>query len=166
MNEKWRTLLISVLTPSGIMSGISLAVLWGYFSRMDRLDVFFEIINVNSVFSLFFFAVVLSLLSLIVIFFVVSILMAIFIPQDVSNLPDYGKIKSNFFLILMLSGLFPMVFVFVFYYFLDVSQIVKEYSTWFSMLSIGVITILLSFMLNRKRLDDIGLANNLVFLIV
>lgn len=31
MNQKWKTLLISVLTPSGIISGIALTVLWGYF---------------------------------------------------------------------------------------------------------------------------------------
>jgi len=154
MNEKWKTLLISVLTPSGIISGVSLTVLWGYFSRMDRLDVFFEVINVNSIFSIIFFAVILSLLLLIIIFFVTSILMAIIIPQDVKNLPDYDKIKRNTFLILIFSGLFPMAFIFLFYYALDVSQIVKNYSAWISMLSIGTITILLSFLTNRKRLEN------------
>ncbi|MCM7444623.1 hypothetical protein M8S17_23090, partial [Enterobacter hormaechei] len=38
MNQKWKTLLISVLTPSGIISGIALTVLWGYFSRLDGND--------------------------------------------------------------------------------------------------------------------------------
>lgn len=47
MNQKWKTLLISVLTPSGIISGIALTVLWGYFSRLDRLDVFFEVMSIK-----------------------------------------------------------------------------------------------------------------------
>lgn len=163
MNEKWKTLLISVLTPSGIFSGVSLTVLWGYFSRMDRLDVFFEVININSIFSLIFFAVILSLGSLIIIFFVTSILMAVVIPQDVKNLPDYDKIKSNLFLILIFSGLFPMVFIFLFYYVMDVSQALKNYSAWISMLSIGTITILLSFLTNRKRLEkNISIKNSRV----
>jgi hypothetical protein len=46
------TLLISVLTPSGIISGIALTVLWGYFSRLDRLDVFFEVMSIKSLFAL------------------------------------------------------------------------------------------------------------------
>jgi hypothetical protein len=41
MYQKWKTLLISALTSSGIISGIAMTVLWEYFSCIDRLDVFF-----------------------------------------------------------------------------------------------------------------------------
>ena len=43
MNQKWKTLIVSVLTPSSIISGIALIVIWGYFSRLDRLDIFFDV---------------------------------------------------------------------------------------------------------------------------
>ena len=47
MNQKWKTLIVSVLTPSSIISGIALIVLWGYFSRLDRLDIFFDVMNIK-----------------------------------------------------------------------------------------------------------------------
>ena len=34
MNKKWKTLLISVLTSSGIISVITMTVPWGYFSSL------------------------------------------------------------------------------------------------------------------------------------
>lgn len=68
MNQKWKTLLISVLTPSGIISGIALTVLWGYFSRLDRLDVFFDVMSIKSIFVLVFLAATLSLAFLLIIF--------------------------------------------------------------------------------------------------
>lgn len=153
MNEKWRTLLISVLTPSGIITAISLFVMWGYFSRLNRLDVFFEVMNIHSIFALIFCAVILSLLFLLLIFFVTSMLMAVVIPQDVSNLPGYDKMKTNFLSVLMIAGLFPMAFIYIFYYALDLSQAVKDYSAWISMLSIGLMTVLVSALINRKHLE-------------
>lgn len=154
MNEKWKTVLISVLTPSGIISVISLTVLWGYFSRLDRLDVFFEVMDIKSIFALVFCAVIISLIFLMLVFFVISILMTIVIPQDVSNLPNYDKIKSNFLILLMISGLFPMVFVYFFYYVFNVGQTVKDYSAFLSLLSIGLMSIISSGILNRKYIED------------
>ncbi|NUV26168.1 hypothetical protein MS6204_05142 [Escherichia coli] len=49
MNQKWKTLIISLLTPSSIISGIALIVLWGYFSRLGRLDIFFDVMNIKSI---------------------------------------------------------------------------------------------------------------------
>ncbi len=98
MNQKWKTLLISVLTPSGIISGIALTVLWGYFSRLDRLDVFFEVMSIKSLFAMVCCAAVFSLAILLFIFFIISIFMPIIIPLDINNLPTYNKIQNNFFI--------------------------------------------------------------------
>lgn len=49
MNQKWKTLIISLLTPSSIISGFALIVLWGYFSRLGRLDIFFDVMNIKSI---------------------------------------------------------------------------------------------------------------------
>lgn len=153
MNEKWRTLLISVLTPSGFITAISLFVMWGYFSRLNRLDVFFEVMNIQNIFALIFCAVILSLIFLLLIFFVTSILMAVVIPQDVSNLPGYDRMRTNFLLVLMIAGLFPMAFIYIFYYALNLSQAVKDYSAWISMFSIGLMTVVVSALINRKYLE-------------
>lgn len=153
MNQKWKTVLISVLTPSSIISGIALAILWGYFSRIDRLDVFFEVMNIKSIFLLIFFAAVFSLAILLLIFFVISIFIPVVIPSDISNLVSYNKIQNNFLTTLMLSGFFPMVFIYFFYYALNVSEEVKNNSFWLSMLSIGLLTIAIAVILNRKHLE-------------
>lgn len=61
MNQKWKTLIISLLTPSSIISGIALIVLWGYFSRLGRLDIFFDVMNIKSILVLVCCATILSL---------------------------------------------------------------------------------------------------------
>ncbi len=163
MNQKWKTLLISVLTPSGIISGIALTVLWGYFSRLDRLDVFFEVMSIKSLFAMVCCAAVFSLAILLFIFFIISIFMPIIIPLDINNLPTYNKIQNNFLSILMLSGLFPMAFIYVFYYAFDFSQAVKNNSGWLSLLSIGVLTIIISCLISRKYLEhDLSIKNTKV----
>lgn len=153
MNEKWRVLLISVLTPSGVITAVSLFVIWGYFSRLNRLDVFFEVMNIQSIFALIFCAVILSLLFLLSIFFVSSVFMAVVIPQDVNNLPGYDKMKTNFLSVLMIAGLFPTTFIYIFYYALDLSQGVKDNSAWISMFGIGLMTVVVSALINRKHLE-------------
>lgn len=68
MNQKWKTLIVSVLTPSGIISGIALIVLWGYFNRLDRLDIFFDVMNIKSILVLVCCATILSLIIIMIIF--------------------------------------------------------------------------------------------------
>ncbi|VCW48479.1 hypothetical protein BANRA_05036 [Escherichia coli] len=71
MNQKWKTLIVSVLTPSSIISGIALIVLWGYFSRLDRLDIFFDVMNIKSILVLVCCTTILSLI-MIILFFITS----------------------------------------------------------------------------------------------
>ncbi len=96
MNQKWKTLIVSVLTPSSIISGIALIVLWGYFSRLDRLDIFFDVMNIKSILVLVCCATILSLIMIIFIFFITSFFIPIVIPYDIKNLPAYNKIQGNF----------------------------------------------------------------------
>lgn len=79
--------------------------------------------------------------------------MTVVIPQDVSNLPGYDKIKTNFLSVLMIAGLFPMAFIYIFYYALDLSQAVKDNSAWISMFGIGLMTVVVSALINRKHLE-------------
>ncbi|EAV4565498.1 hypothetical protein E4N01_23380, partial [Salmonella enterica] len=73
MNQKWVALIMSILTPPGIMSGFALIVLWGYFSRLDRLDVFFDVMNTNNILTLVFYASVFSFILMFFIFLINSI---------------------------------------------------------------------------------------------
>lgn len=96
MNQKWKTLIISLLTPSSIISGIALIVLWGYFSRLGRLDIFFDVMNIKSILVLVCCATILSLAMIVFIFFITSFFIPVVIPQDINNLPAYNKIQGNF----------------------------------------------------------------------
>ncbi|NUF58623.1 hypothetical protein HL263_22910 [Escherichia coli] len=81
MNQKWKTLIISLLTPSSIISGIALIVLWGYFSRLGRLDIFFDVMNIKSILVLVCCATILSLAMIVFIFFITSFFIPVVIPQ-------------------------------------------------------------------------------------
>lgn len=161
MNQKWKTLLISVLTPSGIISGIALTVLWGYFSRLDRLDVFFEVMSIKSIFILVFLAAMFSLALLLFIFFVISLFIPLVIPPDMNNLPGYEKIQNNLLTVLMIAGVLPVIFIYIFYYVLNVSQTVKDYSGWISMISIVLVAVIISALMTRKHLEqDLSFKNS------
>ncbi len=161
MNQKWKTLIVSVLTPSSIISGIALIVLWGYFSRLDRLDIFFDVMNIKSILVLVCCTTILSLIMIIFIFFITSFFIPIVIPYDIKNLPAYNKIQGNFLSVMMLSGLFPMAFIYVLYCAFDFDQSVKDNSGWLSILSIGVLIVVISAIINTRYLEyDLSFKNN------
>ncbi|EDC5905052.1 hypothetical protein GAT56_20940 [Salmonella enterica] len=161
MNQKWKTLIISLLTPSSIISGIALIVLWGYFSRLGRLDIFFDVMNIKSILMLVCCATILSLAMIVFIFFTTSFFIPVVIPQDINNLPAYNKIQGNFLSVMMLSGMFPMGFIYVLYCAFDFDQNVKDNSGWLSIASMGVLIAVILAIVNKRYLEyDLSFKNN------
>ncbi len=161
MNQKWKTLIISLLTPSSIISGIALIVLWGYFSRLGRLDIFFDVMNIKSILVLVCCATILSLAMIVFIFFLTSFFIRLVIPQDINNLPAYNKIQGNFLSVMMLSGMFPMAFIYVLYCAFDFDQNVKDNSGWLSIASMGVLIAVILAIVNKRYLEyDLSFKNN------
>lgn len=161
MNQKWKTLIISLLTPSSIISGIALIVLWGYFSRLGRLDIFFDVMNIKSILVLVCCATILSLAMIVFIFFTTSFFIPVVIPQDINNLPAYNKIQGNFLSVMMLSGMFPMAFIYVLYCTFDFDQNVKDNSGWLSIASMGVLIAVILAIVNKRYLEyDLSFKNN------
>ena len=159
MNQKWKTIIIS----SSIISGIAFIVLWGYFSRLDRLDIFFDVMNIKSILVLVCCATILSLAMIVFIFFITSFFIPIVIPQDINNLPAYNKIQGNFLSVMMLSGMFPMAFIYVLYCAFDFDQSVKDNSGWLSILSMGALIVVISAIINKRYLEcDLSFKNNKV----
>ncbi|EJL8248343.1 hypothetical protein NM174_004754 [Escherichia coli] len=161
MNQKWKTLIISLLTPSSIISGIALIVLWGYFNRLGRLDIFFDVMNIKSILVLVCCATILSLAMIVFIFFTTSFFIPVVIPQDINNLPAYNKIQDNFLSVMMLSGMFPMAFIYVLYCAFDFDQNVKDNSGWLSIASMGVLIAVILAIVNKRYLEyDLSFKNN------
>ena len=161
MNQKWKTLIISLLTPSSIMSGIALIVLCGYFSRLGRLDIFFDVMNIKSILVLVCCATILSLAMIVFIFFITSFFIPVVIPQDINNLPAYNKIQGNFLSVMMLSGMSPMAFIYVLYCAFDFDQNVKDNSGWLSIASMGVLIAVILAIVNKRYLEyDLSFKNN------
>ena len=161
MNQKWKMLIISLLTPSSIISGIALIVLWGYFSRLGRLDIFFDVMNIKSILVLVCCATILSLAMIVFIFFITSFFIPVVIPQDINNLPAYNKIQGNFLSVMMLSGMFPMAFIYVLYCAFDFDQNVKDNSGWLSIASMGVLIAVILAIVNKRYLEyDLSFKNN------
>ncbi|HAV7760571.1 TPA: hypothetical protein JK814_004235 [Escherichia coli] len=161
MNQKWKTLIILLLTPSSIISGIALIVLWGYFSRLGRLDIFFDVMNIKSILVLVCCATILSLAMIVFIFFITSFFISVVIPQDINNLPAYNKIQGNFLSVMMLSGMFPMAFIYVLYCAFDFDRNVKDNSGWLSIASMGVLIAVILAIVNKRYLEyDLSFKNN------
>ncbi|MEQ4069642.1 hypothetical protein [Escherichia coli] len=161
MNQKWKTLIISLLTPSSIISGIALIVLWGYFRRLGLLDIFFDVMNIKSILVLVCCATILSLAMIVFIFFITSFFIPVVIPQDINNLPAYNKIQGNFLSVMMLSGMFPMAFIYVLYCAFDFDQNVKDNSGWLSIASMGVLIAVILAIVNKRYLEyDLSFKNN------
>ncbi len=155
MNQKWKTLIISLLTPSSIISGIALIVLWGYFSRLGRLDIFFDVMNIKSILVLVCCATILSLAMIVFIFFITSFFIPVVIPQDINNLPAYNKIQGNFLSVMMLA------FIYVLYCAFDFDQNVKDNSGWLSIASMGVLIAVILAIVNKRYLEyDLSFKNN------
>ncbi|MDC8779317.1 hypothetical protein AB2H77_25140 (plasmid) [Escherichia coli] len=94
-------------------------------------------------------------------FFITSFFIPIVIPYDIKNLPAYNKIQGNFLSVMMLSGLFPMAFIYVLYCAFDFDQSVKDNSGWLSILSIGVLIVVISAIINTRYLEyDLSFKNN------
>lgn len=94
-------------------------------------------------------------------FFITSFFIPIVIPHDINNLPAYNKIQGNFLSVMMLSGLFPMAFIYVLYCAFDFDQSVKDNSGWLSILSIGTLSVVISFIINKRHLEyDLFFKNN------
>ncbi len=94
-------------------------------------------------------------------FFITSFFIPIVIPHDINNLPSYNKIQGNFLSVMMLSGLFPIAFIYVLYCAFDFDQSVKDNSGWLSILSIGTLSVVISFIINKRHLEyDLFFKNN------
>lgn len=111
MKEKIYSFLSSVLTPSLVMTLISYGIIWGYLSRLGRLDIFYDVFDVKNMVGLIIVSAMVSLMGLLCVFFVVSWLIPVIIPTDNKHLLSYDEIKKNILCALMLSGLFPPLFI-------------------------------------------------------
>lgn len=85
--------------------------------------------------------------------FITSFFIPVVIPQDINNLPAYNKIQGNFLSVMMLSGMFPMAFIYVLYCAFDFDQNVKDNSGWLSIASMGVLIAVILAIVNRGILN-------------
>lgn len=162
MNQKWIALIISVLTPPSIISGVASIILWSYFSRLDRLDVFFDVMNIENVLTLIYFASVFSLFLMILAFLSNSIFISLIIPQDINNLPSYNDgIKKNLIYILASSPLIMIITACLLYYISDFHQIINKYAPCIIISIMFITNGGVSFLTNRHLLkNDLSYKDN------
>ncbi|WXS00141.1 hypothetical protein WI248_23815 (plasmid) [Salmonella enterica subsp. enterica serovar Infantis] len=117
--------------------------------------------NIKSILVLVCCATILSLAMIVFIFFITSFFIPVVIPQDINNLPAYNKIQGNFLSVMMLSGMFPMAFIYVLYCAFDFDQNVKDNSGWLSIASMGVLIAVILAIVNKRYLEyDLSFKNN------
>ncbi|HFO8343950.1 TPA: hypothetical protein ACHK1M_004125, partial [Escherichia coli] len=72
INKKF---IISVVTSSTFITGFTIAVIWFYLSNIDRLDIFFDAVNLSSTLGIIFFFILLSISGFSLIIFISSFIL-------------------------------------------------------------------------------------------
>jgi len=109
--RKWAA---PVLAPSGVATFIAFVVVWIYLNRLGRLDVFYSTLTVKSMVGVIIASAVVAIVSIILMFFMTSFLMALTIPADNEHMYDYKKVRAWAVKAILVSGLFPLLFIILF----------------------------------------------------
>ncbi|WP_426347869.1 hypothetical protein [Cronobacter universalis] len=106
--RKWAA---PVLAPSGVATFIAFVVVWIYLNRLGRLDVFYSTLTVKSMVGVIIASAVVAIVSIMLMFFMTSFLMALTIPADNENMYDYERVREWAVKAILVSGLFPLLFI-------------------------------------------------------
>ncbi|WP_342755380.1 hypothetical protein AAGQ96_09695 [Pantoea sp. MBD-2R] len=145
--KRW---LISILTPTAILTGIAILFTWVFLYRLGRQDIFLQVVSFKDIFSFIAFSSVLSIFLFCLVFFTPSIISALILQGSPRNHSDYQKIKSNYVRILLWGSFLAVILFFAFCYFYPANK--KPGAAWpvgLFFLANSVICILLNLWFNR-----------------
>lgn len=111
LNKK---LIISVITSSAFITGLTLSVIWLYLSNIDRLDIFHDAASVKSIISMTLGFAVLSVLVFSMLLFSPSFILIVIFTIHKNNLKKYDGIAHDFTAVGMFNNLVLCLFSTIF----------------------------------------------------
>ncbi|WP_340622326.1 hypothetical protein [Xenorhabdus siamensis] len=153
-NKLLKKIGISVLPMSSISSIISIVIIWFFLNRMGRLDIFNESVSFKNMFNILVFSFIINMASFLIIFFMGSWLLSLFIPAENKHFIYYDNIKNNLITILMVSGFFTPIIIALSVFIFDdpssVFHIIILSSFFILVVSISIV----SYLMNKKILNQ------------
>lgn len=119
LNKK---LIISVISSSVFITGLTLSVIWLYLSNIDRLDVFHNTESVKSIMGIIIGFTLLSALGFSILLFISSLILIVIFTSYESDFKKYNGLAHSFATIGMLNSLslcLLLITSFSIYYFFD-----------------------------------------------
>ncbi|ELY6322367.1 hypothetical protein SNQ60_004234 [Cronobacter turicensis] len=109
--RKWAA---PVLAPSAVATFLAFVVVWIYLNRLGRLDLFYSTLTFKSMVGVIIASAVVAIVSIMLMFFMTSFLMALTISADNKNMYDYERVREWTVKAILVSGLFPLLFIILF----------------------------------------------------
>ncbi|ALX93225.1 hypothetical protein AV650_06470 [Serratia fonticola] len=119
LNKK---LIISVLTSSAFLTGLTLAVIWLYLSNIDRLDIFHDTESVKSIMGIILGFAIFSILGFSILLFVPSWMLIITFSSYERDIKKHDGIAHSFAIVGILNSLSScllLMITFSIHYFLN-----------------------------------------------
>lgn len=115
-------LLISVLTPSFIITVIATFFIWLFLYRIGRQDIFLEIISFKEIFYFISFYSILSTLMFCLVFFTPTLIPMLILQDKMRDYSEYELIKKGYVKALITSSLIAAGIFCAFSYYLTKEQ--------------------------------------------
>lgn len=103
LNKK---LIISILTSSVFITGCTTSVIWLYLSNINRLDVFFDAVNLSSSLGIIFVFILLSLIGFSTLIFMASFVLVAIYTANERVFKEYNGIANRIGLVCYVNSLF------------------------------------------------------------
>lgn len=113
INKKF---IISVVTSSTFITGFTIAVIWFYLSNIDRLDIFFDAVNLSSTLGIIFFFILLSISGFSLIIFISSFILILIYSGYENKLKVYSSITHRISTVCYQNSLFICCLLIIAYY--------------------------------------------------
>ncbi|KFX19924.1 hypothetical protein [Pectobacterium betavasculorum] len=157
VEERWGSLkkakkwFWGLVTPTVIITSVSLTFNWVFLFRIGREDLFMQVATLRDLFSTLAFFSIISILLYLLVFFMQSLVSVLILRRTVENFEDYKIIKSRYlFSFIACSILSSMILFLISYYFPRVSVEENKWLVPAQFLLVAIINIIICFFSNRN----------------
>ena len=133
LNKKF---IISVISSSTFITGCTFAFIWFYLSNLDRLDIFFDAVNLSSTLGVIFFFILLSISGFSLIIFISSFILILIYSGYEHKLKGYPSITHRISTVCYQNSLFICCLLIISYYIYYISKWNGYIITYISIISI------------------------------
>lgn len=147
--QKW---IWGFMTPTLLVTGLSLTFIWVFLYRLGREDLFLQVVTFKDLFSPLAFFSMTSIFFYMIVFFIQSIVSVLILRREISSFSDYSRIKNRYLLAFVACSFFSSIIL------LMISFYFPKYPDAFwvvpaEFMLTAILEVLISFSLNRAIIN-------------